>query len=209
MDAILRAERKLYALALIMAPLLLALSTFFWEGAHLTTTGGTIQVYSYVFWIPAFLGLLSLLRPTMPTFSVWAILLISWVSIAGNNFGLQGVYTDSMISTGAGEAQVAAVEEAMGLASLWVFYVPGVLYPLTLLLLGFLLWRAKAVPAYLALMLCAGAIAFPISRIPRIEMIAHLADLLLLIAAGGIGWLIWQGESKPQAQAHALGAGDD
>jgi hypothetical protein len=209
METVARAERKLYALALIVAPLLLALSTFFWQGDSVHYTGGIIQVYSFVFWIPAFLGLLSLLRPTMPAFSVWGILLIAYVSIAGNNFGMEGIYLAAFEWVGADAAQVAAVEGAMPVGGLLVLFIPGSLYPLTLLLLGFLLWRNRAVPPLLALLLCLGAIAFPLSRIPRIELLAHLADVLLLIGAGGIGWLLWQGETKVQAAPRAVGAGDD
>jgi hypothetical protein len=205
-----RAEGRLYALSLIVAPLLLAISTFFWQDDRVGINGGTVQVISYVFWIPAMLGLLKLLRPTMPGFSVWAVLLVSWSCIAGNNFGMEGVYIGSFIQTGADAAQVVAVEEAMGwVVSLLVLYVPGSLYPLTLLLIGFLLWRQAAVPPLYAILLCVGAIAFPLSRIPRIELLAHTADLLLLVGAGGIGWLIWQGETKAQAVPGAVVAGDD
>jgi hypothetical protein len=38
------------------------------------------------------------------------------------------------------------------------------------------------VPPWTAALLCAGAVAFPISRIPRIDAVAHLADALLVVA---------------------------
>jgi hypothetical protein len=37
-------------------------------------------------------------------------------------------------------------------------------------------------------LLALGAIAFPVSRIPRIEILAHIADLLLLIPMIRIGY---------------------
>jgi hypothetical protein len=41
------------------------------------------------------------------------------------------------------------------------------------------------------LLLCIAAIAFPVSRIPRIDLLAHLADVLLLVplAYTGLGLL--------------------
>jgi hypothetical protein len=56
---------------------------------------------------------------------------------------------------------------------------------------------------------CLGAIAFPISRVPRIELIAHLADLLLLAGAAGIGWLFLQHEIDSHPLPGVAGIGDD
>lgn len=209
MDAVLQAERKLYGVSLILAPLLLAVATFFWQDGAIGMVGGTIQVYAYLFWLPAMLGLLSLLRPTMPNFAVWGVLLVTWVCLAGNNFGMQGIYEASFGQAGADEAQLAAANGAMGVAGVLVLYLPGLLFPLTLVLLGILLWRKRAVSPILAVLLCVGALAFPASRIPRIDLIAHLADLLLLVAAGGIGWQLLQGDVRPVAAPRTVGVGDD
>jgi hypothetical protein len=204
-----RLERTLYGLSLILAPLLLALSTFFWEGEGLSYIGGIIQVYSFVFWIPALIGLLSLLRPSMPRFSVWGILLVCWVCIAGNNFGMQGIYMSSLVQAGVDSAQIVAFDEVMGVAGIFVLYMPGLLFPLTIFAISFLLWRTKAISPLFALLLCLGAIAFPASRIPRIEIIAHLADLLLLIACSGIGWQFLQHEVNTNPVPGVAGMGDD
>lgn len=209
METVARTERMLYGLALIVAPLLLVLATFFWQGSDIGLIGGAIQVYAYLFWIPALLGLLSLLRVAMPTFSVWGILLVCWVCIAGNNFGMDGIYLASFMQAGVDSQQVAAAADAMGVVSLFVLYMPGLLFPLTLILLAFLLWRTQAVSPRVALLLCLGAAAFPISRITRIEIIAHLADLLLLVGAGTIGWQLLRGEGVSAVAPHAVGAGDD
>lgn len=209
MEITARLERTLYGLSLILAPLLLAMSTFFWDEEGFSYTGGILQVYSFVFWIPALIGLLSLLRPTMPCFSVWGILLVCWVCIAGSNFGLQGIYMSSLVQAGVDSAQIAAFEEIMRVAGIFVLYMPGLLFPLTVFAISFLLWRAKTISPLFALLLCLGAIAFPISRIPRIEIVAHLADLLLLIGSGGIGWLFLQHEVNTKPVPGVAGMGDD
>jgi hypothetical protein len=56
-----------------------------------------------------------------------------------------------------------------------------------LLVLGITLLRTKAVAAWIAILLFIGAIAFPASRIPRIEWIAHIADILLLVPTVAMG----------------------
>ena len=209
MQPIARLENKLYVLALFIAPLLLAISTFLWQGEGIGYAGGIIQVYSYLFWIPAMLGLLSLLRAALPTFAVWGTLLVCWVCLAGNNFGMEGIYLSSFAQAGADVSQLAAVDAAMTVAGIFVLYMPGLLFPLTLALIAFLLWRKQAVPPLYALLLVVGALAFPLSRVPRIVLIAHVADLLLLVALWGIGWLMLQGETKTQSLPSVVGVGDD
>jgi hypothetical protein len=50
-----------------------------------------------------------------------------------------------------------------------------------MLILGIQMLRKKVVPLGIALLLCIAGIAFPVSRISRIEIIAHIADLALLV----------------------------
>jgi hypothetical protein len=145
----------------------------------------------------------------MPTFAVWGTLLVCLVCVAGSNFGMEGVYLASFMEAGADAAFMARLKEVMRVAQIVVLNGPGLLFPLTLIIIGYLLWRNRLVPPLFALLLCLGAIAFPASRIPRIEVIAHLADVLLLVAAGGIGWLFLQGETKAQPASSAVGVGDD
>jgi hypothetical protein len=50
--------------------------------------------------------------------------------------------------------------------------------------------------------LAAGALAFPLSRAPRIELVAHLADVLLVVAFCSLAWLRWR-RPAPVATATA------
>jgi hypothetical protein len=63
---------------------------------------------------------------------------------------------------------------------------------LSLLLLGINFIRTKSVHLWIGLLLCLGAIAFPVSRIPGLELTAHIADVFLLIPSVymGINFLI-------------------
>jgi hypothetical protein len=46
-------------------------------------------------------------------------------------------------------------------------------------------------PLWAGILICVAAIAFPVSRIPRIRLVAHVADVLLLVplAYTGLGLL--------------------
>ena len=68
---------------------------------------------------------------------------------------------------------------------------PGPLFPLSLLVLSLVYWRTKAVPLWVAGLLAVGAVAFPLSRIVRIEWVAHLVDLALLIPACYVAWRLF------------------
>jgi hypothetical protein len=48
--------------------------------------------------------------------------------------------------------------------------------------------RKNCIPLWTGILMGLGAIAFPVSRIPRIELIAHMADFLLAVPVWWIGW---------------------
>ena len=209
MEIVARTERRVYGLALIIAPLLLGLSTFFWGVGTSGYVGGAIQVYALLMWIPAMLGLLTLLRVPMPRFSVWAVLLVCWVCIGGNNYGMEGIFVSRFAPAGADAVQIAELRNVVGVAGIFVLNLPGLAFPLTLILFAFFLWHTESVSPLQALLLGLGAIAFPISRITHIAMIAHLADLLLLVGAGGIGLQLLRGDDAASIAPRTVAAGDD
>lgn len=209
MHPYLRTERTVCGLALILAPLLLAASTFFWQNGQLGLVGGTIQVWSFIFWIPAMLGLLSLLRGAMPRFAAWAMLLVAMVCIGGANFAMDGIYLAGFGMMNGAPVDPDAFHAIISPASVLVLYLPGLFFPLSLMLIGFLLWRTGNAMPLLALLLIVGALCFPLSRLPRIELLAHLADLLLLAGAGGMGWTFLKGRQEAQSLPASAPAGGD
>ncbi|MBX3000606.1 MAG: hypothetical protein KF893_18950 [Caldilineaceae bacterium] len=176
-------EQRIWGVSLIAAPLLLALATLFWQDGRLGITGGTLQVYAYLFWIPAFMGLFYPLRQKMPRYATLGLLIAIYSCLAGNNFGMDGIYEQAYPVIASDDSR-----QAMGLSSLLVLFVPGALFPLSLLTVAIMLWRTRSVPVWVALLLAVGAIAFPISRIPRIELIAMISDIALIIPLIWLGW---------------------
>jgi hypothetical protein len=53
----------------MIAPLLQAITTFFWEDGEYGVNGGTILFIACVFWITAFIGLFGLLKDKMPYYA--------------------------------------------------------------------------------------------------------------------------------------------
>jgi len=183
-----RLQAKVYGVCLITAPALMAAATFFWQEGRIGLIGGALQMYAMVFWIPAFLGLFQCLRPHWPRLAVLGPLVGMYASVAGSGFGMEGIYEAAFRRAGASEVVVAAVPGAMGLALPLTLRLPGLLFPLTLLFLGVAFYQTKVTPVWVALLLALGAVGFPASRLPRIELIAHIADVLLLIPLAWIGW---------------------
>ena len=187
MDTTASARKKLFGLSLIIAPLLLAISTFFWRGGEVGLAGATILIYAFVFWTSGLLGLLSLVRDTMPRFATWGMLMVIFACIGGTNWANEGLYLETFrIATGA-SATPAERFMAMGVAGPLTLHIPGLIFPLTLIGIGIALLRSKVVPAWCAILLIIGGIGFPAGRIPRIEMVAHITDLVLLLAGIGLG----------------------
>ena len=185
MDSTPRPQHILYGLCLLLAPLLLAAATLFWQGDTTGLTGGVLTVYSFTCWIGVFIAFETRLRPHFPRLALAAVAGGVLGGVAGTNFGVQGIYR-AILDTSVAVDALAPAEMAAAVA---VFYLPGILFPLILLFFGGLLLRAKVVPAWCGILICLGAVAFPVSRIPRIQWIALMADLTLMAP---LLWMSWQ-----------------
>lgn len=182
------AERKLWGLSLILAPALFATSTLFW--VHMNgrveygAIGGTISAIATVFWIPAFIGLFDLLKERMPRYATWGLLVAIYGCIGGAAFGLEGLFAEAFRLPH--EVRREAWAQFPTMFNL-TFFWPGPLFPLSLLTLGAMLIRTKSIPLWAGILICLAAIAFPVSRIPRIDLVAHAADGLMLVPLTYIG----------------------
>jgi hypothetical protein len=178
---------RLTGTCLIIAPLLFASSTFLWSDGEYGVYGGALLAVAMVFWIPAFIALFALLRRQMPRYATWALLPAWYGCISGSLFGFQGIYSAAFAITN--EMERAAYAQYPLSFNLTLFW-PGPLFPLSLLLLGLcLLWK-RAAPLWAAALLSLSGITFPVSRILRIEWVAHLSDALLLLPALYLGWQV-------------------
>ncbi|MEU6207149.1 hypothetical protein ABZ814_26575 [Micromonospora musae] len=174
-----------YRIALVLGPAGSALATYFWTDGRYGATGGTILVLAMVVWAYGLVGLLDALRPHAPRYAAVALPVFLYGAMGGAAFGFQGVFED--IFAQSNDASLAALAEHPFAANL-LLWLPGPVMPISLLVLGVVLARIRLVPLWAAALMCAGAVAFPLSRIPRIDLIAYLADALLVVAFVAIAW---------------------
>ena len=180
-------EKNFYGMALIIAPILFAASTFFWIKGEYSVAAATLGIVSLFFWIPALTGAFSLLKNKMPRYATYGLWIAVFGCISGVCFMFLG-YLTTIFNISHTEYLQKLSEYPV--SSQLLLFATGPLFPLSLLVLGITLLRTKAVAAWIAILLFIGAIAFPASRIPRIEWIAHIADLLLLIPTAAIGLVL-------------------
>lgn len=175
-----RTQRTLWLVSMILAPSLLAISQFFWVDGVLTSTAGALQVLSFLFWIFAFQGMFEQIRDDYPRYAVWGFFLAVYGCLAGNNFGVDGIFNDAFRNVVSDPA--IKFNGKSGPAAFFAFFIPGGLAPLSWLVLGVLFLIKKKVPTWIGVMLIIAGAGFPLSRIPRIGLLAHIDNALLLLS---------------------------
>ncbi|MDJ1495858.1 hypothetical protein QNI19_23180 [Cytophagaceae bacterium DM2B3-1] len=178
-------DSKFAGLTLLLAPVLLLISTFFWEGKEYGVTGGTILVIALVFWIPALCVLYYLLRDKMPYVSRIGIVVSIYSCVGGINFGFVGVY--SSIFSISHQTYLEGFSHYPVASNLLLFW-PGPLFVINLFFLAISLIRTRTIPIWTGIVLCVGTLTFPVSRILRIELLAHFSDILMAIPLLYLGW---------------------
>lgn len=107
-------------------------------------------------------------------------LIAVYASIGGAGFGFDGIYTEAMGIATMEDAR--AFHAGVGFPLIVSMFLPGALFPLTLVLAGILLIRSKEVKIWVGVLLIVAAIGFPLSRMPRIELLSHIDNVLLLLS---------------------------
>ncbi|GAB2822770.1 hypothetical protein GCM10027176_28870 [Actinoallomurus bryophytorum] len=185
--------RVIAGICLIAAPAVQALSTFFWNDHRQGITTGALIVIATVCWIVGVAAVFRLIEPRVPRFAAIGLPVAVYGCVGGTAFGVQGM-NEELFNVSHAEA-VRLLDEHQ-LAAMVGFWISGPLFPTSMFVLGLVLARIRAVPVATGLLISAGAIAFPLSRIPREVVIAHLADLVLLIAFAHLGVLLATGKMR-------------
>ncbi|MFY1687152.1 hypothetical protein [Plantactinospora sp. WMMB782] len=163
---------------LILGPLLNLASGFFWEPDRQGVTAGTLVALSCTCWLIGLIGLYGRLRVVAPRYTAVAMPVTVFASVGGVAFGVQSIHEGLF---DASHATTIELLDQHPFAAWSLYWIPGPLFPLVVFGLGVLLLRLRAAPLPVGVLLCLGALAFPLSRITREVTIAHLADLLLLL----------------------------
>ncbi|WP_422773818.1 hypothetical protein ACN28C_13530 [Plantactinospora sp. WMMC1484] len=163
---------------LILGPVLNAVASFFWQPDTQGVTAGTLTALSCACWLIGLLALYDQLRAEAPRYVAVALPLTVFATVGGVAFGVQSIHE---VLFDASHADTIALLDQHPFAAWALYWVAGPLFPLVLFLLGVALLRLRATPLPVGVLLCLGALAFPLSRISREAAVAHVADLLLLL----------------------------
>ncbi len=172
-------DLSLYRTSMFLGPLLYLISSFFWlPDGHYSITGGTLIIAGSVFYVFAFIALFNLLHQKLPAYaSLGKLVAIYGCVCGGAAFGLRDVFMNLFSISHADMLQALAAHPAI--ANL-IFWIGGPAFPLSVLGLGIALSVKKVVPVWAGIALALAGILFPVSRILRIEMLAHATDALML-----------------------------
>ena len=182
-------EKRVEGFCLIIAPLLFAASTFFWQDGEYGVEAAILIIFSMFFWIPALTGLFSLVKNEMPRYAVLGLWIAVFGCISGVCFAFLG-YMATIFNIS--HEQYLYSLSHYPVTSQILLFGSGPLFPLSILILGINLILKRSVPAWTGILFCLAAIAFPLSRIPRIEWMAHIADLAMLIPSVAIAGQIFR-----------------
>jgi hypothetical protein len=183
-------DRVVSASAMFVAPLLFALSSFYWSGdGQYGITGSTLLIFGSIAWIVAFVAIFRALRDVMPRYAAGGLVVAVYGTVCGGAaFAFQGLFRalydiphDRMLR---GLADHPVVANA-------IFWIGGPAFPLTLVVLGVVLARTRTLAPWLGILLALGGALFPVARIPRLAGIAHAVDLMMLVPLWALGVRTW------------------
>ncbi|MFB8761228.1 hypothetical protein [Nocardiopsis alba] len=105
------------------------------------------------------------------------------------SFGLQGFFEESL---GVVNRIALSSFSEYPPQSLLVLWLPGPVFPLALFVFGLMIGWTRASPRWTAVFICVAAIAFPAGRVLRVDWVAYLADLLLVLPFSYLAWHAWR-----------------
>ncbi|GAA2606884.1 hypothetical protein GCM10010399_42280 [Dactylosporangium fulvum] len=169
---------------LVAAPIFQGLSSYFWKDGFQGVNTGTLIILATVCWIVGLTAVFRSIEDRVPRYTALAHPLAMYGCVGGATFGIQGMQ-EELFNVSHAEAVRLLGEHPS--AAFLAFWIAGVLFPTSVFVLGAVLIRIRAVPVPVGLLTCAGAVAFPLSRIPREPAVAYAADLLLLLPFAYLG----------------------
>ncbi|SIQ13696.1 hypothetical protein [Micromonospora avicenniae] len=184
---------------LILGSTLNLLASFFWGPDSQGVTAGTLVALSCFCWLVGLIGLYDRLRATAPRYVAVALPVTVFATVGGVAFGVQSIH-EGLFDVS--HAQTIDLLNQYPFATT-LFWIAGPLFPLTLFALGVALGWTRTAPPAVGVLLCLGAIAFPMSRITREVSIAHVADVLLLLPFLYLGARGLWGRSRKSASSAA------
>lgn len=188
--AFFKSQYTVNAIAMFVAPLILAASSIVslsGNGNNSDALGGSLVVYAFFAFIFVIVGLTHLLIPHAPRFALIMRLVGIFGCIGGVNWGMDSAIRGVLLTKI--DAATAQLSEEVVVGSLpQLLEIPGLILPVSLLIVGIVLFRYRLVPPPAALLLALAGLTFPIGRIPDSTPVYIVTDTAFVIALFWIGW---------------------
>ena len=181
-----RLQEKVAGVCLIAGALLLAPATQFEYSGGLFWAG-VFGLVSHILFVPGLLGIARLLRQPSPRLSVVAGLLVAAGCVGGASFQVAMLHEWAALMAGTPESMMAAIMEVTEGRVFPVLVIFGIQFPIALLTLSVGLFRTSTAPTWVAALLGIAVILWPIGHIGSIQLVQHLAEVILLVP------LVWLG----------------
>ena len=133
--------------------------------------GGILTCFAFMLFVFVVLQLSAFVYRPLPRFASVMRVLMVYTCFVGFTFGLDGVL-------------VAASNETYTfwqMAGAMIFPMTGILWPISLIIMGSVLYVKKVLPLLPAGLLVLSGILFPMGRIPGNELLYYLSDLTFII----------------------------
>jgi hypothetical protein len=135
---------------------------------------GAVQVWAMIAFAVGLLSLVRRVEASAPRAATLLGVLVLVGCAGGVGFGIDSMHAALPGGSNLLEAEGSAFAP-LGLA------IPGALFPVALAATVLALWRVGIVSGPAALPIVVGAVLFPASRVPSIEVLAITADLVLVL----------------------------
>jgi hypothetical protein len=168
--------------ALVLAPIVMLVSTIAYvvgdQGLSAGAAAGTLQIWAFIAYAIALVGLVPALEQSAPRLAATGLVLALIGCVGGGAYGMDSIY-----------AAVAGATIESSAATPFALRIPGLAFPLSIVLLGILLARTRVAAAPSTVLVVVGGVLFPIGRIADVAAVAVASDLALLV---GFGWIAAQ-----------------
>ena len=195
-----KVERTVFGVAALLGPAFLVVSTLLAVEAgafRRSAWAATIQIYAFIGLAVAIVGLSRMLAARSENLGM-GVLILGLVGVAGGvGFGMEALYVAS------GAPRMAESQDPAALLGL---NIPGIVFPLAMLVTGVSLLRTRGGwPAWAGAVVALAGVMFPVSRIGNVVALGLVADSLLLVGLGAVGWwLISEPAATRTARSSAM-----
>jgi hypothetical protein len=182
-------QRTLSAICLLLSPIIWMVAEILRYNAPITAYiwSGVLSLVWVALSLQVILGLRHLLHFRSPRLAVYGCGLALILTIFATGIWSLYLVNWSLLPD---MAAAEAVERAAFAKLFFVFFVPGLIYPICRAVIGIGLWRAGVVPAWVGSLMAIGYLLIPIGRLPHIPPLIYLSSILLLLTEGWLGWKI-------------------